>query len=157
MTFTGFSNPKKEISGEMRYQFQFDAKNKILLLRFEGRLTDELAAELYWAVRKCSITTDARAGIWDLSPVTEFDVSPEMIFDLANREPAMPDATRRPRFIVAPAMLGHGISRLIEFTTSDRNPLLKIVLSVDEALAALGVQAPHFEPLELLRPGVCTN
>jgi len=157
MTFTGLSNPKKEISGEMGYQFQFDAENKILLLRFEGRLTDELAEELYWAVRTRSITTDARAGIWDFSPVTKFDVSPRMIFDLANREPAMPDATRRPRFIVAPTMLGHGVSRLIEFTTSDRNPLLKIVLSVDEAFAALGVQAPHFEPLELSRPGVGTK
>ena len=28
------------------------------------------------------------------------------------------------------------------------NPLLKIVLSVDEALTELGVQSPHFEPLE---------
>ena len=104
-----------------------------------------------------SIMTDARAGIYDLSPVTEFAISPEMIFDLVNWEPAMPDPTRRPPFIIAPTMLGQGVSRLIEFTTSDRNPLLRIVLSVDEAFAALGVQAPHFEPFELPRPGVCTN
>ncbi|HKM47333.1 MAG TPA: hypothetical protein VJX69_07080 [Terriglobales bacterium] len=103
--------------------------------------------ELYWAVRKYAIATDARAGIYDFSPVTEFALSPEMIVDLANREPAMPDPTRRPRLIVAPPMLGFGLSRLIEFTTVDRNPLLKIVLSRDEALAALGVQSPHFEPL----------
>jgi hypothetical protein len=141
----------------MEYRFEFDRENKILLLRFEGRLTDELTAELYWAVRMYSIMTDASAGIYDLSPVTEFAVSPEKILDLVNREPAMPNATRRPRFIVAPAMLGLGLSRLIEFTTSDRNPLLKIVLSVDEAFAALGVQSPHFEPLLLLQSRVCTN
>ena len=77
MTFTGLSNPKKEISGEMGYQFQFDAENKILLLRFEGRLTDELATELYWAVRKLSITTDARAGIWDFSPLPSLTYLPK--------------------------------------------------------------------------------
>jgi hypothetical protein len=143
MAFTGFSNPKKEISGEVGYQFQFDAKNKILLLRFEGRLTDELAVELYWAVRRCSITTDARAGIWDFSPVIEFEVTPEMIFDLANWEPAMTDATRRPRFIVAPTMLGHGVSRLIEFTTSDRNPLLKIALGRGVRSIQCSISAPR--------------
>jgi len=132
----------------MKYQFEFDPKNRILLLRFEGRLTDDLLPELYWEVRRHAISSDASAGIFDFSAVTDFDVSPEMILHLANREPAMPDATRRPRFIVAPAMLGLGLSRLIEFTTSDRSPLLKIVLSVDEALAALGVRSPRFEPLK---------
>jgi hypothetical protein len=132
----------------MSYQFQFDSQNKILMLRFEGRLTDDSIPELYWLVRQHSITTDARAGIFDLSAVTEFEVSPEMIFSLAHREPAMPDATRRPRFIVAPAMLGLGLSRLIELTTSQISPLLKIVPALDEALAALCVQPPHFDPLD---------
>jgi len=131
----------------MKYQFEFDPKNRILLLRFEGRLTDDLLPELYWEVRKYSIATDASAGIYEFSAVTEFAVSPEMILHMANREPAMPDVTRRPRFIVAPAMLGLGLSRLIEFATSERNPLLKIVLSADEAFAALGVRSPRFEPL----------
>ncbi len=131
----------------MKYQFEFDPENKILLLRFEGRLTDNLIPELYWEVRKYSIATDARAGIFEFSAVTEFALTPEMILDLANREPAMPEAAKRPRIIVAPATLGLGISRLIEFATSDRSPLLKIVLSADEAFAALGVRSPHFEPL----------
>jgi hypothetical protein len=132
----------------MRYQFQFDAENRILLLRFEGRLTDDLLTELYWAVRKYSTATDARAGVWDLSPVTEFAVSPELIRELSDREPAMPDATRRPRFLVAPAMVGHGILRLYEIAGQHKNPLLKIVLSLDEAFAALGVRSPRFEPLD---------
>jgi hypothetical protein len=98
---------------KMEYRFEFDRENEILLPRLERRLTDELTSELYWAVRMYSIMTDARAGICDLSPVTEFTVSPEMIFDLVNREPAMPDATTRRRFIVAPAMLGQCLSHLL--------------------------------------------
>ena len=131
----------------MRYRFEFDPENRILLLRFEGRLTDKLATELYWGIRKYSIATDASAGIYEFSAVTEFAVSPEMIRDLVNRDPAMPDATRRPRCLVAPPMVGLGLSRMYECAGSDKNPLLKVVLSVDEAFAALGVQSPHFESL----------
>jgi len=131
----------------MEYRFEFDAVNKILLFRVEGRVTDESFTEGYWAVRKYSTDTDARAGIWDLASVTEFAVSPEFIRDLAKREPAMPDAARRPRFFVAPAMVGLSISRLFEIAVEHENPLFRIVLSVDEALAALGIQSPHFEPL----------
>jgi hypothetical protein len=132
----------------MSFRFEFDAVNRILLLRFDGRLTEELFKELYWAVRRYSTATDASAGIWDLSNVTEFAVSPEFIRDLVNWGPAMPNADTRPRFFVAPAMVGLGISRLFEIAASDRNPLFKVVLSRNEALATLGVQSPHFEPLQ---------
>jgi hypothetical protein len=74
-------------------------------------------------------------------------VSAEFIRELVDREPAMPDATNRPRFLVAPPTLGHSVSRLVEIAQGPKNPLFKIVLSVDEALAALGVKSPHFEPL----------
>ena len=140
----------------MKYRFEFDPVNKILLLRVEGRVTDESFTEGYWAVRKYSTETDARAGIWDLTSVTDFAVSPEFIRDLAYREPAMPDSTRRPRFFVAPATVGLGVSRLFEIAAGPMNPLFKIVLSVDEALAALGIQSPHFEALEV-RSGQLTK
>jgi hypothetical protein len=131
----------------MVYRFEFDPVNKILLLRVEGRVTDESLKEGYWAVRKYTTSTNAKAGIWDLSSVTDFAVSPEFIRRVSDWGPAMPDATRRPRFIVAPPTFGQGISRMVEIAQEPGNPLFKIVLSVDEALAALGIQSPHFEPL----------
>jgi hypothetical protein len=132
----------------MEYRFEFDTVNKILLLRVEGRVTDESFTEGYWAVRKYSTETDASAGIWDLSSVTDFAVSPEFIRRLVDWGPAMPDATKRPRFLVAPAMVGLAISRLFEIAGEHENPLFRIVLSLNEALAALGVQSPHFEALQ---------
>lgn len=60
----------------------------------------------------------------------------------------MPEATLRPRFLVAPATFGLGISRMIEIVQGPKNPLFKVVLTLDEALAALGVRSPHFEHLE---------
>jgi hypothetical protein len=132
----------------MGFHFEFDSVNKILLLRVEGRLTEELFAEGYRAIRTYSTATDAHAGIWDLSSVTEFALSPEFISQVASVGPAMPDPTRRPRFLVAPPTLGLSISRVVEIAEGYENPLFKIVLSVSEAFAALGVQSPHFEPLD---------
>src|SRR4029077_14110964 len=81
----------------MAFRFEFDPANKILLMRFEGLVTDESLAESYTAIRKYSIKTDARAGIWDFSSVTEHGESGEIIRELAIQEPAMPHPTR-PRF-----------------------------------------------------------
>ena len=62
----------------MGFRFEFDQVNKILLLRVEGRLTDELLAEYYAAIGKYSTATDARTGIWDLSSITEFAVTSDL-------------------------------------------------------------------------------
>jgi hypothetical protein len=131
----------------MPYRFELDSINKVLLLRFAGRITDESLAESYRAIRKYSTTTDASVGILDLSSVTEFAVSTEFIRQLANQEPAMADATRR-RFIVAPETAIFGISRMFQIMGEPTRPLLEVVHTLDEVVAALGIQSLHFEPLE---------
>jgi len=132
----------------MEYRFEFDPVNKILLFRPEGRLTDESLAESYRLVRKHSTATDASMGIWDLSSVTEFAVSTEFVRQLASQEPAMPDPTRRPAIIVAPDTVGFGLSRMFQLAGEPKRPLLSVVRTLDQALATLNVQSPHFEPLE---------
>jgi hypothetical protein len=131
----------------MGFRFEFDPANKILLMRFEGLVTDESLAESYAAVRKYSVKTDARAGIWDFSSVTEHGESSETIRELAIQEPAMPDPTR-PRFVVTPGTNAFGLARMFQIVGGRTRPLLQVVRAVDEALAALGVQSPNFEPLE---------
>lgn len=132
----------------MGFWFEFDPVNKILLGRFAGRLTEESLAEYYAAVRRYSIATDASAGVFDLSHVTEVAISTDHARDLAGQEPAMPDAFRRPSILVAPTLLGSGLARIFQIAGSPTRPLLQISKSVDEAFTALGVQSPRFEPLE---------
>ncbi len=134
--------------GRMAYRFEFDPVNRILLVRIEGPLTEELATELYGAIRKYAVATDARAGIWDFSSVTEVALSAEFIRYLASQEPAMPDATRHPRFMVAPTAVAFGLSRMFQILGGATRPLLKVVHSVDQALVELGVQSPQFKSLE---------
>ncbi len=132
----------------MGHRFEFDPENKILLMRVEGRLTDESLAELYPMALGYWAATDASAGISDYSSVTEWAVSAEFIRELASQEPTGTDPTRRPRIIVAPTAVGFGLSRMFEITGQHKRPLLKVVHTLEEAFAELGVQSPHFAPLE---------
>jgi hypothetical protein len=133
----------------MAFRFEFDPVNKILLLRFEGgRLTDELVAEIHRTARIHWAATGARAGIGDYSSVTEFPLSAEAVRTLARYGAPMPDATKNPLFIVMSSTTGYGLARMYQIEGELTQPLVSVVRTVEEALAALGVQSAHFEPLE---------
>jgi hypothetical protein len=132
----------------MSFRFEFDSANRILLVRVEGRLTDELLAECYEAIRERSVATDAHMGIFDLSSVGQFEVSSEFVRQLAKREPAMGDAARRVRIIAVENTTGFGLARMFQIVGERVRPTLQVVRTIEDALAALGVESPHFEPLE---------
>jgi len=129
------------------FQFEFDSSNRILLVRFEGRLTDDLLKEFYQLAGKYWTATKPRAGIADYSWITGVDASAEMIRRLANQEPTA-DVTGCPRIIVAPHNYAFGLARMFQIVGEAKRPLLSIVRTLDEAFAALEVRSPYFEPLD---------
>jgi hypothetical protein len=130
------------------FRFELDQENKILLIRFEERqLTNESLAEFYTTVRQYSISTDAYAGIFDFSSVTQVDVSTAFIRQLALGEPAMPRANERGRIVVFTNDVGFGLARIFQMLGEPTRPLFLAVRTLDEALEALGVQSPQFERL----------
>jgi hypothetical protein len=133
----------------MAYRFEFDPVNKILLARFEGALTNESAAAYHDALGAYWRATNARAGIWDLSGVTDFAVASDFLRGLASRKPITPGLTDHPRFIVVPVTAGYGLMRMFQIAGESNRPLLDVVRTVDEALTSLGVPSTQFQPLEL--------
>ena len=131
----------------MGYRFEFDRVNEILLARVEGRFTDELLADYYGAAQKYWSATGPKKGILDLSSVTELALSTDFVRQLANREP-VGDATATLRVIVAPTTLQFGLSRTFQTLSERARPMLVVVHTIEEAYLVLGVQSPHFEPLE---------
>ena len=131
----------------MGYAFEFNSVNKLLLLRFDGRLTDELYAEAYSAAQKHWAATDAKMGIVDFTPVTDFAASPQFLRQLVNREP-VGDAAKYPRVAVAPTTVQFGLARMFQTIGERTRPLLHVVRTIDEAFAILRVQSPRFDPLE---------
>ncbi len=132
----------------MDFRFEIDRGNKILLVRVEGRLTDEVLAEIYRAVRTHSSALDIVAGIVDFSAVTDWELSSVFLQELARREPAMADAARRRLILVAPAAVGFGLARMFQMLGESTRPLLEVMRTREEALAALGAEAAQFEALE---------
>jgi hypothetical protein len=131
----------------MAYRFEFDRVNQILLLRVEGRFTDELLAEFYGAAQEYWAAIDPKKGIVDLSSVTELAVSTEFVKQLVNRRP-VGDATAVLRVIVAPTPLLFGLFRMFQTLSERTRPMLVVVHTLEEAYLVLGVPSPHFEPLE---------
>jgi hypothetical protein len=56
--------------------------------------------------------------------------------------------TTRPRVIVVPQTHAFGLARMFQIIGEPKRPLLKVVHTLDEAFATLGLQSPHFEPME---------
>jgi hypothetical protein len=127
--------------------FSFDSANRILLARFEGLLTDQLLEEFYRVAGIHWTATAPRAGIADYSAVTEVAVSSDFIRHLANQEPSA-EVSGCPRFLVVPRTHAFGLARMFQLLGETKRPLLHVVRTMDEALAALAVQSTHFDPLE---------
>src|SRR6202030_1588073 len=122
----------------MALRFDTDQANQVSRIRVAGRITDESLAELYETSRRYSTATRARVGIVDLTSVSKTVVSSEFIHRLAHRKPDAENA-RRDYFIVAPAPHVFGLCRMFQILGEDARPFLRIVHSMDEAIAAIGV------------------
>ena len=126
------------------YYFEYDAANKILAVRFEAALTDDILCEYYAAAPAVIAPHEVRVGILDLTGLTSFDVSADTIRRLAARQPLIPDPI--PRFIVAPSDVAFGMARMFQLSDRSRE-MLHIVRSIDEAYLKAGVTEPRFERL----------
>ena len=140
----------------MPCHFEFDPKNKLLRVRLEGRITTEAAREHYRAAGHYVVLTRPRASIWDLSGVTSLEVSTDAVASLARSVPALPEP-ERPRIIVAPSAHVFGLARMFQALGEGARPRLKVVRTLEEASALLGVQTARFEPLPALESELPTS
>lgn len=129
----------------MSLQFQFDVSSRILLVRIEGQLTDEAAIECYEAVEAYAVEKNVSAGIVDLSGVTAFPISSELIRQLARRRPKIPGDL--PRVIVAPNIAAYGLLRMFQLVADRNRPNFHVVRSLEQAIEMLHLQSPDFRSI----------
>ncbi len=123
----------------------FEREHRVLLIRFEGVLTDELLYEGYQEVREWMEVNGHASQLTDFSTVTSFSVTPYGVRRLAEKAPLAPDNFRR--MVVAPHPLMYGMTRMFEMIGSDSRGGLQIFASVAEAYASLGFGADNFRPV----------
>lgn len=131
----------------MPYTFDFDLTNGILRCRLGGRVTDGVLQEFFEVGSQHARRTHPTAGVVDLSDVTSFEVSAEMIRQVAKSAPAFSDPGLH-RIVIAPTAHLYGMMRMFATQGEEIRPNLHVVRTEKEAWAILVVQDPQFKPLE---------
>jgi len=133
------------------YSFDFDPKNRVLRFRLKGRITDEMMRDFYYGMREPVYRTQPNAGVLDTSTVISFDVSSQVIRELAAASPIIPNPDF-PRVVIAPSPDVYGMMRMFVEQAEVTRPNLHVVRAENEAWAILGVQNPQFEPVGIDQP-----
>jgi hypothetical protein len=123
-----------------------DEKKQILLIRFEGVVTDEILLECYGRVRKWFAEHGYCGNISDFTNVSSFQVTGRAISLLASNTPLVPESYVR--VLVAPQDEVFGLSRMFEMMGSERGNRVDIVRNIDEAYRLAGIDGMDFRPLE---------
>jgi hypothetical protein len=114
----------------------FDQGNKVLLASMDGALNEETLGELTAEVGRLSRSQTPDAILVDLSGVTSFGISNEVIRFLA-RSPS-PLAKEVVRVIVAPQRHIYGVTRMFQSYADGNRPNVNVVRSLEEAYRYLG-------------------
>ena len=130
----------------MPYHFEFDSKHRILLLAYEGDVQSSEIEEANRDMGQHVAQLKPSVGMADLSAVKTLDVSAETLRAAAKRPSPYPEES--PRFIVAPTDYLFGMARMYEIFADRPHGKLRVVRSLEEALAALGVRDCKFERLK---------
>jgi hypothetical protein len=127
------------------YHFEYGVADKILAIRFDGWLSDEVLLAFYAAAPRHIESHDVGAGIVDFSGVSGLRVSTDAIDQIAHLPAVFVDTI--PRFVIAPSELTFGLARMFEMMSEQKSKGLLVVRSLGEAYAALGVREPAFQRL----------
>src|SRR5260370_7528199 len=131
----------------MGSRYEFDKDHQILLVHLDGRLSEESLGPLNRAGEKYWAATKPRAEIIDCSGVTEFAISSERIRKLPRQQLTQDVADRKP-VIIVPTVHSFGLARMYQITSERNRPLINVLRTMNEALKALNITSPHFEPLD---------
>ena len=130
----------------MSCAFDFDSTNRILRSRLAGKVSDEEFIDFYRGISRRAIHLSPSAGIIDLSGVTSFDVSVQVMGTLAT----LPSVVQDPNFlriVIAPSSETFAMMRMFGTAGEQAHPNVKVVQTERDAWALLSVNAPRFDPL----------
>jgi len=126
---------------------EFDAKNNIPRGPVHGPMTGAILLDFYAAATEYMASHPPCRGILDFSQVTEFEVSPHAIRQVAAAPPAFPAGYMR--VIVVPIDFIFGLARMFQMLGEKTRPDLHVVRTLDEAYRLLQIESPEFRPVSL--------
>lgn len=119
-----------------------DELHRVLLIKFEGRLTDEVLLKGYRRAREWMAAHGPVSQLSDFSEVTSVEVASQTVRELAKASPLAPDSFLR--IVVAPQSVVFGLTRMFEMLGDRTRDRVHIVRSASEANRLLGVDTLEF-------------
>ena len=126
---------------------EFDPTNNILRGTLEGRVTDAILLGSYATLVRYAQSHPPCRGLWDVSDVTEFEVSGHALRQVERLPPII--STGYMRVIVAPRDFLFGMMRMLQILSEESRPELHVVRTMGEAYRLLGVESPEFTPISI--------
>ncbi len=120
----------------MAFVIAFGAGNKVLRASMSGVVTEQTLLELTAEVRRLLESQIPDVILVDLSGVTGFEISNEVVRFIARAPSALPEEIVR--VIVAPQGHIYGVTRMFQFYADGNRPNVHVVKSMEEAYAYLG-------------------
>ena len=120
----------------MAFVVGFDRGNKVLRASMDGVVTEQTLIELTAEVRRLLESETPNVILVDLSGVTGFEISSEVVRFIARAPSPIPEEIVR--VIVAPQGHIYGITRMFQFYADGNRPNVYVVKSLPEAYAYLG-------------------
>ena len=127
----------------MAHRFEFDFRNRILLVVLEGDVDGAEMVGINGDIRKHVESFLPLTGISDFTGIQKFDVPTHSMRTAALAPSPYPEET--PRYIVAPTDYLFGMARMYELVSN--RPKLRVVRTLAEALADVAVKDAKFERL----------
>jgi hypothetical protein len=121
----------------MRVRVSIDEMRNIVYILFNGVMTDELLISTYAQLSHYVPDNEETATLIDFSEVTFGEVTSRAIRELAASPHLAPK--NRLSVLVTPKEVTFGMARMFEILGGEKRPGLRIVRSIDEAYALLGI------------------
>jgi hypothetical protein len=128
----------------------FDAANNLLRATIEGRITGEILLSFHATATNYLATHSPCRVVLDLSPVTEFAVSSDVIRRLAAAPPTLKSSAELWILVIQKDVI-YGLARMFQILTETNGNYceLQVVRTIDEAYRLLEVKSPEFRPFLL--------
>ena len=123
----------------------FDELHRVLYIRFEGIVTDDVLLSRFDQVRAWIASNGSCSSITDFTGVDSFQVTASGVNQLASAPPLVPDSFLR--IVVAPQDEIFGMTRMFEMLGCATRNRVDVVRTMAEAFQVAGVQALDLHPL----------
>ena len=117
-----------------------DASKRVLFVRFEGVVTDELLLQRYQQALQWNAVHRYESAIADCTAIDSTQVSASGISRIADHAPIIPKEIQRTAVLVTPQDAVFGLARMFQMLGSPTRDMVHVVRTMAEAYRLIGVE-----------------